>query len=93
MTAFRLPDGGRIDRSQKLRFRFDWKLTLAMLAMVALGLVNLWSALQDRGPHLFSKQISLLALGLGVYFLYRSRCDLPLSRQSIRASAFPIFGA
>src|SRR6266850_777763 len=23
MTAFRLPDGGRIDRSQKLRFRFD----------------------------------------------------------------------
>ena len=27
MTAFRLPDGGRIDRSQKLRFRFDWTLT------------------------------------------------------------------
>src|SRR5919201_3818540 len=23
MTAFRLPEGGRIDRSQKLRFRFD----------------------------------------------------------------------
>ena len=52
---------------RKLRFRFDWTLTLAMLAMVALGLVNLWSALQDRGPHLFSKQISLLALGLGVF--------------------------
>ena len=52
---------------RKLRFRFDWTLTLAMLAMVALGLVNLWSALQDRGPQLFSKQISLLALGMGVF--------------------------
>ena len=52
---------------RKLRFRFDWTLTLAMFAMVALGLVNLWSALQDRGPHLFSKQISLLALGFGVF--------------------------
>jgi len=52
---------------RKLRFRFDWTLTLAMLAMVALGLVNLWSALQDRGPQLFSKQISLLALGMAVF--------------------------
>jgi len=52
---------------RKLRFRFDWTLTLAMLAMVALGLVNLWSALQDRGPQLFSKQISLLAVGIGMF--------------------------
>src|SRR3569833_1150452 len=52
---------------RKLRFRFDWTLPLAMLAMVALGLVNLWSALQDRGPQLFSKQISLLAVGIGMF--------------------------
>src|SRR3569832_2770220 len=52
---------------RKLRFRFDWFLMLAMLAMVALGLVNLWSALQDRGPQLFSKQISLLAVGIGMF--------------------------
>jgi rod shape determining protein RodA len=52
---------------RKLRFRFDWTLTLAMLAIVAVGLVNLWSALQDRGPHLFSKQVSLFGVGLCVF--------------------------
>jgi rod shape determining protein RodA len=52
---------------RKLRFRFDWTLTLTMLALVAVGLVNLWSALQDRGPQLFSKQVSLLAVGIGVF--------------------------
>jgi rod shape determining protein RodA len=52
---------------RKLRFRFDWTLTFAMLAIVAVGLVNLWSAVQDRGPHLFSKQVSLLGLGFCVF--------------------------
>jgi rod shape determining protein RodA len=52
---------------RKLRFRFDWTLTLTMLALVAVGLVNLWSALQDRGPQLFSKQVSLFAVGIGVF--------------------------
>ena len=33
--------GSRAIAWRKLRFRFDWTLTLAMLAMMALGLVNL----------------------------------------------------
>ena len=45
---------------RKLRFRFDWTLTFAMFAIIAVGLVNLWSAVHDRSPHLFSKQVSLL---------------------------------
>ncbi len=62
---------------RKLRFRFDWTLTFATLAVVALGLLNLWSALHDRGPHLFSKQVSLLCVGFFVFlgvatFDYRS---------------------
>ena len=52
---------------RKLRFRFDWTLTFATLAIVAVGLVNLWSALQDRGPHLFSKQVSLFGVGFCVF--------------------------
>jgi rod shape determining protein RodA len=52
---------------RKLRFRFDWTLTIAMLAIVAVGLVNLWSALQDRGPHLFSKQVSLFGVGFCLF--------------------------
>jgi rod shape determining protein RodA len=52
---------------RKLRFRFDWTLTFAMLAIVAVGLVNLWSALQNRGPHLFSKQVSLFGVGFCVF--------------------------
>ena len=52
---------------RKLRFRFDWTLTFSMLAIVAVGLVNLWSALQDRGPHLFAKQVSLFGLGFCVF--------------------------
>jgi len=62
---------------RKLRFRFDWTLTAAAAAVVAIGLLNLWSALQERGMHLFSKQISLMVVGLVVFlavatFDYRS---------------------
>ena len=52
---------------RKLRFRFVWTLSFSMLAIVAVGLVNLWSALQDRGPHLFAKQVSLFGLGFCVF--------------------------
>ena len=33
---------------RKLRFRFDWTLTLSALTVAALGLVNLWSAVHER---------------------------------------------
>lgn len=48
---------------RKLRFRFDWTLTLAMLLVAALGLVNLWSAVRERQFQLFAQQLSWVALG------------------------------
>ena len=33
---------------RKLRFRFDWTLTLSALTVAGLGLVNLWSAVHER---------------------------------------------
>jgi rod shape determining protein RodA len=52
---------------RKLRFRFDWTLTVAALAVAGLGLVNLWSAVHDKHSNLFSQQISWLGLGAGVF--------------------------
>jgi rod shape determining protein RodA len=52
---------------RKLRFRYDWRLTLSAFAVVALGLVNLWSAVHERQAHLFTQQISWLALGAVVF--------------------------
>lgn len=67
---------------RKLRFRFDWTLTLAMLAIVAVGLLNLWSALQDRGPHLFSKQVSLFGVGFCVFLVVATLDYRTISRWS-----------
>jgi rod shape determining protein RodA len=52
---------------RKLRFRFDWTLTLMALTLVGLGLINLWSAVHERQAHLFTQQISWLALGMVVF--------------------------
>ena len=42
---------------RKLRFRFDWTLTISAAAVAGLGLVNLWSAVHERQSSLFSQQI------------------------------------
>jgi rod shape determining protein RodA len=53
---------------RKLRFRFDWTLTLSVLTVAGLGLVNLWSAVHERPQsNLFSQQISWLGLGAAVF--------------------------
>ncbi|HVZ70810.1 MAG TPA: rod shape-determining protein RodA [Polyangia bacterium] len=52
---------------RKVRFRFDWTLTMSALLVVALGLLNLWSAVHDRQSHLFTHQISWLALGMLIF--------------------------
>ena len=52
---------------RKLRFRFDWTLTLSALTVAALGLVNLWSAVHERQANLFTQQISWLGLGAAVF--------------------------
>jgi rod shape determining protein RodA len=57
----------RVASWRKLRFRFDWTLCLSAAAVVALGLLNLWSAVHDREAHLFTQQVSWLALGAAVF--------------------------
>jgi rod shape determining protein RodA len=52
---------------RKLRFRFDWTLTLAALVVVGIGLVNLWSAVHEKQSNLFSQQVSWLGLGVAVF--------------------------
>ena len=57
----------RVVSWRKLRFRFDWTLSFATLAVAAVGLLNLWSAVHDRSSHLFTQQISWLALGVALF--------------------------
>jgi rod shape determining protein RodA len=57
----------RVVSWRKLRFRFDWTLTLAALGVAALGLLNLWSAVHERQAQLFTQQISWLGLGVAVF--------------------------
>ncbi len=52
---------------RKLRFRFDWMLTLSALTVAGLGLLNLWSAVHERQANLFTQQISWLGLGAAVF--------------------------
>ena len=66
---------------RKLRFRFDWTLTLSALTVAGLGLVNLWSAVHERQSNLFSQQISWLGLGAAV-FLGVARSITATSRAS-----------
>ncbi len=57
---------------RKLRFRFDWTLTVAMLGVVSLGLLNLWSAVRERQFQLFAQQITWLAAGALIFLLVAS---------------------
>lgn len=57
---------------RKLRFRFDWTLTVSALACIALGLLNLWSAVREKQFHLFAQQLSWLALGSLVFLAVAS---------------------
>jgi rod shape determining protein RodA len=52
---------------KKLRFRFDWMLTLSAATVAGLGLLNLWSAVHERQSNLFTQQISWLGLGAAVF--------------------------
>lgn len=54
---------------RKLKFRFDWTLTLSALVVTTLGLLNLWSAVHDRQSNLFSQQVSWLGLGAAVFLV------------------------
>jgi rod shape determining protein RodA len=62
----------RVVSWRKLRFRFDWTLTAAMLAVMALGLLNLWSAVRERQFQLFGQQLSWIAIGALVFLAVAS---------------------
>jgi rod shape determining protein RodA len=57
----------RVVSWRKLKFRFDWTLCIAALAVIAVGLVNLWSAVHERQGHLFTQQVSWLILGVVLF--------------------------
>jgi rod shape determining protein RodA len=59
---------------RKLRFRFDWTLMLAMLAVIGLGLLNLWSGVREHQYRYFTRQLSWVALGM-VLFLAAASFD------------------
>ncbi len=48
---------------RKLRFRFDWTLTLATLAVLGLGLLNLWSGVREQQYRYFTRQLSWVGIG------------------------------
>lgn len=62
----------RIVSWKKLRFRFDWTLTGAIVAVMGLGLLNLWSAVRERQFQLFGQQLSWIALGALVFLAVAS---------------------
>jgi rod shape determining protein RodA len=72
----------RVISWRKLRFRFDWALTICALVVVTLGLANLWSAVHERQSHLFTQQISWLALGTVVFLAVASFDYRTISRLS-----------
>jgi rod shape determining protein RodA len=73
---------------RKLRFRFDWTLSFSALAVIALGLLNLWSAVHDRSAHLFTQQVSWLALGVALFVGVAS-----LDYRLISRLAYVFYGA
>lgn len=63
-----------IGRWRRAAARFDWPLFLAIAAICALGLVNLYSATLFTGAHgatdhsgKFAQQITWMAIGVGLY--------------------------
>ena len=72
----------RVISWRKLRFRFDWALTICGLIVVAVGLANLWSAVHERQSQLFTQQISWLALGTVVFLAVASFDYRTISRLS-----------
>lgn len=62
----------RIVSWRKLRFRFDWTLTISALICISLGLLNLWSAVRERQFGLFAQQLSWLAAGALVFVVVAS---------------------
>lgn len=72
---------------RKLRFRFDWTLAACIAAVVALGLVNLWSSMRERQHYLFGQQLSWLALGTMAFLLVAS-----VDYRIIARAAYPLYG-
>jgi rod shape determining protein RodA len=62
----------RVVSWRKLRFRFDWTLTIAATVCLSLGLLNLWSAVRERQFNLFAQQLSWIAGGALIFLAVAS---------------------
>ena len=51
---------------RKLRFRFDWTLTVSATICFCLGLLNLWSAVRERQFNLFAQQLIALVRRMAI---------------------------
>ncbi len=49
--------------------RIDWTLLLIIFSILAIGLLNLYSATRFLGPRLFTKQIYFVFLGTAAFFI------------------------
>lgn len=78
----------RVFAWRKLLLRFDWPLVLATLAVIVLGLVNLWGSVREAQYQLFARQLSWVGLGAGLFFLVASMDYRVLSRY-----AYLLYGA
>jgi rod shape determining protein RodA len=72
------------------RNRFDWPLVLALAGIVAVGLVNLYSATQSSQAHLFKTQLGWLAAGTVVFVLCAAVDYRVFSRFAYVAYAVPV---
>ena len=60
---------------QRLRARMDWALVLTVLAVAAIGLINLYSSTRNAPVGgMFESQVRMMAVG-GVIFLVASILD------------------
>lgn len=72
----------------KLRAQFDWPLGAAILSLILIGLVNLYSATRVAPGGLYSNQLVFMGLGV-IVFLSVAAIDY----RVLERLAYPIFGA
>ncbi len=71
----------------KLRAQFDWPLGTAIVALLIVGLVNLYSATRVAPAGLYSNQLLFMLLGLGVFVVFAA-----IDYRVLERLAYPIFG-
>ncbi|MEO6953159.1 MAG: hypothetical protein ABI321_15265 [Polyangia bacterium] len=63
----------------RLRSQFDWPLAATIFVLIAMGLVNLWSATRVAPKGLYTQQLAWLAAGVVACFLGERRRSAPFA--------------